>query len=93
MCTIACCPVCLPGSSASVVHLTMCTMLPRPPPRFLIFFMQVGFVALEVGSSRAKNTKNILVKNLLDVQLCALCWWAIGFPFAYGNDAANGFIG
>ncbi|KIY97684.1 ammonium transporter [Monoraphidium neglectum] len=59
---------------------------------FLIFFMQVGFVALETGSGRAKNVRNILLKNLVDVMLAALCWWAVGYAFAYGASA-GGVIG
>lgn len=60
--------------------------------RFLIFFMQVGFVALETGSGRAKNVRNILLKNLVDVMIAAMCWWAVGYAFAYGNSA-GGVIG
>ena len=59
---------------------------------FLIFFMQVGFVALEMGSGRAKNVRNILLKNLVDVMLAALAWWAVGYAFAYGASA-GGVIG
>lgn len=59
---------------------------------FLIFFMQVGFVALEMGSGRAKNVRNILLKNLVDVMLAAMCWWAVGYAFAYGSSA-GGVIG
>lgn len=59
---------------------------------FLIFFMQVGFVALETGSGRAKNVRNILLKNLVDVMLAAICWWAVGYAFAYGTSA-GGVIG
>lgn len=60
--------------------------------RFLVFFMQVGFIALETGSGRAKNVRNILLKNLLDTMLTALCWWAVGYAFAYGTSA-GGVIG
>lgn len=60
--------------------------------RFLVFFMQVGFLALETGSGRAKNVRNILLKNLLDVMLAAMVWWAVGFAFAYGKSA-GGVIG
>lgn len=31
----------------------------------LVFFMQVGFALLEVGSVSIRNTKNTLFKNLL----------------------------
>jgi Amt family ammonium transporter len=54
--------------------------------------MQIGFVALEMGSGRAKNVRNILLKNLADVMLAALAWWAVGYAFAYGNSA-GGVIG
>ncbi|WIA39769.1 hypothetical protein OEZ86_005825 [Tetradesmus obliquus] len=59
---------------------------------FLVFFMQVGFLAYETGSGRAKNVRNILLKNLLDVMLAAIVWWAVGYGFAYGKSA-KGIIG
>ena len=36
----------------------------------LIFLMQAGFATLSAGSIRAKNVKNILLKNLLDARIC-----------------------
>jgi Amt family ammonium transporter len=62
---------------------------------FMVFLMQAGFAALEAGSVRAKNTKNILLKNLLDACLGAVVWWALGFPFAFGArfNGSNGWIG
>jgi Amt family ammonium transporter len=62
---------------------------------FMVFLMQAGFAALEAGSVRAKNTKNILLKNLLDACLGAVVWWALGFPFAFGTrfNGSNGWIG
>lgn len=57
-----------------------------------VFFMQAGFAMLEAGSVRAKNTKNILLKNLLDACIGAFIWWAWGFGVAY-NGGKNGFIG
>ena len=54
--------------------------------------MNVGFVMLETGNGRAKNVRNVLLKNLVDVMLCALLWWAVGYAFAYGKSAA-GVIG
>jgi len=61
-----------------------------------VFFMQAGFALLEAGSVRAKNTKNILMKNLLDACIGALIWWMWGYGIAYdnvGGDGVNGFIG
>ena len=48
----------------------------------LVFFMQAGFALLEAGSVRAKNTKNILMKNLLDACIGALIWGAWGYGLA-----------
>ena len=48
----------------------------------LVFFMQAGFGMLEAGSVRTKNTRNILLKNLLDACLGAIIWWAWGFATA-----------
>ena len=49
---------------------------------FLVFFMQCGFALLEAGTVRAKNTKNILLKNMLDACVGALIWWSVGFMIA-----------
>ena len=45
---------------------------------FIIFLMQVGFGMLEAGSVRAKNTKSILMKNLMDSCISALAWLLLG---------------
>jgi len=64
---------------------------------YMVFFMQAGFALLEAGSVRAKNTKNILLKNVLDACLGAIVWWIFGYPFAYGGpydtDKSNHFMG
>ena len=52
---------------------------------FHSFHSQCGFALLEAGSVRAKNTKNILLKNVLDACLGGLIWWTIGFPIALGD--------
>mmetsp|Transcript_4902 Transcript_4902/g.8523 ORF Transcript_4902/g.8523 Transcript_4902/m.8523 type:complete len:455 (-) Transcript_4902:1366-2730(-) len=59
----------------------------------LVFFMQVGFISLEVGYTRAKNVKNSLLKTLVNVLLTVLCWWGVGYAFAHGKSEAHGFIG
>lgn len=61
-----------------------------------VFFMQAGFALLEAGSVRSKNTKNILLKNLLDACIGAIIWWVFGMGVAYGDsgaDTGNVFIG
>lgn len=54
--------------------------------------MQAGFISLEAGQGRTKNVRNIIYKNVLDILLCAMCWWLIGYGFAYGKSA-GGVIG
>lgn len=61
---------------------------------FLVFFMQSGFALLESGAVRSKNTKNILLKNVIDACMAAIAWWAVGHAFAFGGDCdGNPFIG
>lgn len=61
---------------------------------FLVFFMQAGFAMLTAGFVRAKNTANILMKNMIDACVGGLAFWGVGWAFAYGaSDSSNGFIG
>jgi Amt family ammonium transporter len=58
---------------------------------FLVFFMQAGFMALEAGFARSRETVNILLECIVDTCLCGILYWAIGFAFQFGEG--NGFIG
>ena len=58
---------------------------------FLVFFMQAGFMALEAGFSRSRETVNILMECIFDTCLCGVLYWAIGFAFQFGKG--NGLIG
>ncbi len=58
----------------------------------LVFFMQAGFAMVETGLTRAKNSGNILMKNLMDFSAGAVVFWAVGWAFMYGSSGA-GFIG
>ena len=58
----------------------------------IIFFMQCGFAFLEAGSVRSKNTVNILIKNMLDVFIGGVSYWALGWGLAYGAGG-NPFSG
>lgn len=59
---------------------------------FLVFWMQAGFALVEAGLTRAKNTTNILFKNLIDFVFATLAFWAIGYAFMFGSSA-GGWIG
>ncbi|MDB4297209.1 ammonium transporter [Flavobacteriaceae bacterium] len=58
----------------------------------LVFFMQAGFTLVEVGFTRSKNAGNIIMKNLMDLIVGSLGFWAIGYTIMYG-DTIGGFIG
>src|SRR5689334_11660092 len=58
---------------------------------FLVFFMQAGFMALEAGFARSKESVNIMMECVFDTCLCGILWWAIGFAFMFGEG--NGIIG
>jgi ammonium transporter, Amt family len=57
---------------------------------FLVMFMQAGFLLLEVGFSRGKNAGTLVPKILINFAIAALAFWAVGFAFAFGGDAASG---
>lgn len=59
---------------------------------FLVFFMQAGFAMVETGFTRAKNSVNILMKNLIDFCIGSVLFFLIGFGLMFGKDA-GGFIG
>src|SRR5436305_2203613 len=58
---------------------------------FLVFFMQAGFMALEAGFARSRETVNVLLECVFDTCLCGILYWAIGFAFQFG--VGNGLIG
>ncbi|HXK34639.1 MAG TPA: ammonium transporter [Dehalococcoidia bacterium] len=62
---------------------------------FLVFFMQLGFAMVEAGFVRAKNTTNILMKNVLDACIGGIAFFAVGYGLAYGLNGAesNMFFG
>ena len=51
----------------------------------LVLFMQAGFAMLEIGFSRAKNAGTGVAKILTNLSIAAICYWAVGFAFAFGN--------
>jgi len=58
---------------------------------FLVFFMQAGFALCEAGLTRAKNTGNILMKNMMDFCIGTPCFWLVGFGLMfYGQGALIG---
>ncbi|NCF83687.1 MAG: hypothetical protein GWP74_18985, partial [Proteobacteria bacterium] len=58
----------------------------------LVFVMQAGFLCLESGMARRKNSINVAIKNLADFCLTTVVFWLFGFAFMFGISA-NGFLG
>ena len=58
----------------------------------LVFWMQAGFAMVEAGFTRAKNTGNIIMKNLMDFCIGTVMFILIGFGLLLGEDFV-GLIG
>lgn len=58
---------------------------------FLVMWMQAGFAMVETGFTRAKNSVNILMKNLLDFSFGSIAYWAVGFGLMF--SVGNAFVG
>ncbi|TVM19971.1 diguanylate cyclase [Oceanidesulfovibrio indonesiensis] len=58
----------------------------------LVFLMQPGFMCLESGLTRSKNSINVAIKNLADFAFSVLSFWILGYGLMFGASAA-GWIG
>lgn len=59
----------------------------------LVFWMQAGFAMVEAGFTRAKNTGNIIMKNLMDFCIGTVMWFLIGSSFMLSyTDPATGEV-
>ncbi len=58
----------------------------------LVMFMQPGFMLVETGFTRSKNSVNIVMKNFMDFSVGAVTYWAFGFALAYGGTTVGGFL-
>ncbi|MBE9043109.1 ammonium transporter [Pleurocapsales cyanobacterium LEGE 10410] len=59
---------------------------------FLVFLMQPGFMCLESGLTRSKNSINVAIKNLIDFSISVILFWAVGYGMAFGTSIA-GIVG
>lgn len=59
----------------------------------LVFWMQAGFAMVEAGFTRAKNTGNIIMKNLMDFCIGTVMFILIGFGLFLGEDMLFGLMG
>ena len=60
----------------------------------LVFFMQAGFMFLEIGFSRRKNAGTGVGKVFVNLAVVTIAWWAIGYGIAgFGEGNISNFIG
>jgi Amt family ammonium transporter len=58
----------------------------------LVFVMQAGFLCLESGLTRNKNSINVAAKNVSDFAISALAFWLVGFGLMFG-PTGDGWVG
>ena len=57
----------------------------------LVFFMQVGFLLLESGLVRSKNSINVAQKNITDFIVATLTFGAVGYMLMFGTTVGGWF--
>jgi len=57
----------------------------------LVFIMQAGFLCLESGLTRRKNSINVAIKNLADFCLTTVVFWLVGFGLMFGISRGGWF--
>ncbi|MFK7817563.1 MAG: ammonium transporter [Planctomycetaceae bacterium] len=65
-------------SDLDIVWLLVCS--------FLVFVMQAGFMCLEAGLSRAKNSIHVAFKNVADLSFSVITFWLFGFGLMFGSS-------
>ncbi|NIC41137.1 ammonium transporter, partial [Aquabacterium sp. A08] len=58
----------------------------------LVFVMQAGFLCLESGLTRNKNSINVAAKNISDFAVASLLYWLVGFGLMFGASQ-GGWVG
>ncbi|MCP5468488.1 MAG: ammonium transporter [Deltaproteobacteria bacterium] len=66
----------MPQTSLDILWVLLCAGL--------VFLMQAGFVCLESGLTRSKNSINVAIKNLSDFSVSVILYWAFGFALMFG---------
>lgn len=59
----------------------------------LIFFMQAGFMLVEVGFTQSKNAAHVAMTNFIIFAVGALAYWAVGFALQFGSFGPIGLLG
>src|SRR5947208_11311250 len=75
-----------PGKLASTVGINSTWVIVAG---CFVMFMQAGFAFLEIGFSRGKNAGTVIAKILTNFSVAAICYWAVGFAFAFGGPLGH----
>lgn len=59
----------------------------------LVFLMQAGFMCVESGLTRSKNSINVAVKNMADFGLSVALFWCFGYAIMFGSSQGGWFGG
>jgi len=54
--------------------------------------MQAAFGLLEAGSVQHKNSLNIMMKNMADLTVGGVAWWAVGYWIAFRPQGGHPFV-
>ncbi len=57
----------------------------------LVFLMQPGFMCLESGLTRSKNSINVAAKNLADFGVAVILFWGMGYGLMFGESSGGWF--
>ena len=58
---------------------------------FMVFLMQAGFLLIEAGTVRSKNSTNVAQKNVSDMIICMFCYSLVGFGLMFGASSTGWF--
>lgn len=73
----------VPQQSLDILWIILCSGL--------VFLMQAGFLCLESGLTRRKNSINVAIKNLADFCLTTVVFWVVGFGLMFGASRDGWF--
>ncbi len=57
----------------------------------LVFLMQAGFMCLESGLTRSKNSINVAIKNAADFGISVIVFWIVGYGIMFGATQSGCF--
>jgi ammonium transporter len=57
----------------------------------LVFLMQGGFLCLESGLTRSKNSINVAFKNVVDFGVAVFLYWAVSYGLMFGGSVGGWF--